>query len=423
MIFINNRYLKDMKFSKITFIIIRIIIIVFPNLVNIFSDTTKIQIRQCCICNSCKEKDISDKIITNKEVKKVGAIDATKFTYTNEKGEQLEVIAENKEEKKNIISELNSKGIKDNNIKEEHIYIPKEEYFDNKKSIASTSKDQITTKIEKCSTEDGKEEVKFETLTNICTEAINELERIHNSTHSKKEFLADDTTKGLNYHYIRYITRGNVVKEIKNILFDLEKKNNYWKIKQIINNSTNNGGDKIENTNVDVVNKKITFDRITNDMLTCVHEVTNIFRFTNSNSDDFTCRVESIAKYSSEKSKKIKKPKGNSNYNFLSNVLNSTKKLIAEGCNLIPDIYTDIIYKCKYDKSTNSTFFITIGIFHYPEVNDPFRKVIKTIKKQAHDVFTLLLGENFSNELKKASTNNKIKSYIHDSKSIKTIHT
>ena len=64
MIFINNRYLKDMKFSKITFIIIRIIIIVFPNLVNIFYDTTKIQIRQCCRCGSCKEEDISDKIIT-----------------------------------------------------------------------------------------------------------------------------------------------------------------------------------------------------------------------------------------------------------------------------------------------------------------------------------------------------------------------
>ena len=120
---------------------------------------------------------------------------------------------------------------------------------------------------------------------------------------------------------------------------------------------------------------------------------------------------------------KIKKPEETSNSSLVSKGLNFCANFFAEKLNFIPNVYTDIIYKCKYDKSTNSTFFITIGIFHYPEVNDPFRKVIKTIKKQAHDVFTLLLGENFSNELKKASTNNKIKSYIHDSKSIKTIQT
>ena len=135
-------------------------------------------------------------------------------------------------------------------------------------------------------------------------------------------------------------------------------------------------------------------------MLTCVHDVTNKYNFTDNNIDDFTCRVESIAEYSSEKSKKIKKPEETSNSNLVSKGFNFITRFVAENCNCIPNVYTDIIYKCKYDKSTNSTFFITIGTFHYPEVRDPLKKVIKSIKKQAHDMFTLLLGENFSNELR-----------------------
>lgn len=390
-----------MKFIKITFIPQLITIIISFQFINIFSTNNKVEIRQCCRRKSCKEEDISDKIITNKEVKKVAVIGATKVTYQNGKGEQLEFIAENNKEKEDFIKELESNGITNNNIIEEHIYIPKEEYFNNEKSIASTSKAQITANIGTCSTEDGKKEIEFKVLTNMCTETINKLEEIHKSTHSKKIFLSvDDNGKDLNYHYIRYIIRGNAVKNIKNILFDLEKKENCWQIKQITKNNTNNDGDKIENINVDIDSYTITFDRITNDMLTCVHNVTNKYNFTDNNIDDFTCRVESIAEYSSEKSKKIKKPEETSNSSLVSKGFNFFTRFVAENCNCIPNVYTDIIYKCKYDKSTNSTFFITIGTFHYPEVRDPLKKVINSIKKQAHDMFTLLLGENFSNELR-----------------------
>lgn len=404
-----------MKFIKITFIFQLITIIISFQFINIFSTNNKIEIRQCCRRKSCKEKNISDNIITNKEVKKVAVIEATKFTYQNEKGEQLEVIAENNEEKENFIMELKSKGITNNNIKEEHIYIPKEEYFDNKKSIASTSKTQITANIEKCSTEDGKEGIKFEVLTNMCNETITALEAIHESTHSQKNFLSiDDNGKDLNYHYIRYIIRGNVVENIKNILFDFEQNENCWQIKQIIKNNTNNDGDKIENINVNKNNYTITFDRITNDILNCVHEVTNIFKITTEENmdDNFTCTVNSIAEYSSEKSKNIKKTEETSNSNPFANAFSNVVKFCAEKLNFIPNVYTDIIYKCKYDKSTNSTFFITIGTFHYPEVKDPLKKVINSIKKQAHDMFTLLLGEDFSNELKKTSPKNKTQNYI-----------
>lgn len=390
-----------MKFIKITFIPQLITIIISFQFINIFSTNNKVEIRQCCRRKSCKEEDISDKIIANKEVKKVAVIGATKVTYQNEKGEQLEFIAENNEEKKNFIKELESNGITNNNIIEEQIYIPKEEYFDNEKSIASTSKTQIKANIGKCSTEDGKKEIEFEVLTNMCDETITKLEEIHKNTHSQKKFLSvDDNEKDLNYHYIRYIVRGNAVKNIKNILFDFEKNENCWQIKQITKNNTNNDGDKIENINVDIDSYTITFDRITNDMLTCVHNVTNKYNFTDNNIDDFTCRVESIAEYSSEKSKKIKKPEETSNSSLVSKGLNFCANFFAEKLNCIPNVYTDIIYKCKYDKSTNSTFFITIGTFHYPEVNDPLKKVINSIKKQAHDMFTLLLGENFSNELR-----------------------
>ena len=254
----------------------------------------------------------------------------------------------------------------------------------------------------------------------MCDETITELESIHKSTHSQKNFLSiDDNGKDLNYHYIRYIIRGNIVENIKNILFDFEKNENCWQIKQITKNNTNNDGDKIENIKVDENNYTITFDRITNDMLTCAHEVTNIYTFKDNNIDDFTCRVESIANYSSEKSKNIKKTEETSTPNLFSKALSCGLKFLAENCNCIPNVYTDIIYKCKYDKSTNSTFFIAIGTFHYTEVNDPLKKVINSIKKQAHDMFTLLLGENFSNELKKASPKNKIQNYILSHKPIK----
>ena len=404
-----------MKFIKITFILQLITIIIYFQFINIFSTNNKIGIRQCCRRKSCKEEDISNKIITNKEVKKVTVIGATKFTYQNKKGERLEFIAENKEEKENFIKKLESEGMKNNNIIEKQIYIPKEEYFDNKKSIASTSKTQITANIGKCSTEDGKEEIEFKVLTNMCNETINELEKIHESTHSQKNFLSfDDNGKDLNYHYIRYIIRGNVVENIKNILFDFEKNENCWQIKQITKNNTNNDGDKIENINVDIDNKKITFDRITKDILNCVHEVTNIFKITTEENkdDNFTCTVNSIAEYSSEKSKNIKKTEETSNSNPAANGFNFLKRFIAEKCNFIPNVYTDIIYKCKYDESTNSTFFITIGTFHYTKVNLIDNDVVTTTKKQAHDMFTLLLGENFSNELKKASPKNKTKNYI-----------
>ena len=188
-----------MKFIKITFILQLITIIISFQFINIFSTNNKVEIRQCCRRKSCKEEDISDKIITNKEVKKVAVIGATKVTYQNRKGEQLEFIAENNKEKENFIKKLESEGITNNNIIEEHIYIPKEEYFDNKKSIASTSKTQITSNIGKCSTEDGKEKIEFEVLTNMCTETINKLEEIHKSTHSDKIFLSvDDNGKDLN---------------------------------------------------------------------------------------------------------------------------------------------------------------------------------------------------------------------------------
>ena len=69
-----------MKFIKITFIPQLITIIISFQFINIFSTNNKVEIRQCCRRKSCKEEDISDKRITNKEVKKVAVIGATKVT-------------------------------------------------------------------------------------------------------------------------------------------------------------------------------------------------------------------------------------------------------------------------------------------------------------------------------------------------------
>ena len=356
--------------------------------INIFSNNKNIEIRQCCKCGSCKEQN--NKIINNNLVKQLEAIKGDKIIVKDKMTGNIleEAITENVTTMEKYLREK----FKDKDIDITHttIYWPKEEYF-KEDSISNASENEAIKKISNCPIVDNKNKdknennktVEFETIKETSKKSIEILKNIHNEHINSNHSYLKTNNNELSFHYIRYIIQGNIVDNLKNLLFGQDEKGKCWQIEVL----TNNGNIREKNEDIypqfndNHILKEINFSRITEKTcMNAIHKVKNTFSFTEDTEDSFICTVKSSA--TSE---------NNWKKNFLGSFINSTT-------GAIPDVYTDIVYSAKYDKNINTTFFITLATFHYK--GKEWELITNQIKEQAKNTFTSILGQEFSEKLK-----------------------
>ena len=359
--------------------------------INIFPDKNKVEIRNCCrCCNSCKKQD--DKIITNKFVKQLRAVEGKEITIRDKKkGNIIEtIITDDSKHIDKIIQKIKDNGDDNIDITYTTIALPEEEYYDStKNSISNSPESELIDKISKCplgNSENNNENnntktIEFETIKKISKNSINILKDIHNK-HIDSDYSYLKTDNGeLSFHYIRYVVRGNIVDILKTLLFGKYEGNKCWQIEVLTNNGTTGESNNNISTQFDDNNilKEINFKRITEKkVLSATHKVKNTFSFEEDTNDSFVCTVKSSAI---------------SENNGISCLFNNPF------IKAIPDVDTDIVYSAKYDKEINTTFFITLATFHYK--GNEFGGIIpKQIKEQAKNTFTSILGEKFSEKLK-----------------------
>ena len=351
--------------------------------INIFPDKNKVEIRNCCrCCNSCKNQD--DKIITNKFVKQLKAVEGKEITIKDKEGKIIETIITDKSKNINkIIQKIKDKGNDNIDITYTTIALPEEEYYDSKKnSISNSPESELINKISNCPLENSENNnknnntktIEFETIKEISKKSIEILKNIHKE-HINNNYKYLETDNGeLSFHYIRYVVRDNIVGILKTLLFGQYEENKCWQIEVLTNNSAEgeSNNDIYPQFDDNNILRGINFTRITKKAINAIHEVKNNFLFTEDTNDSFVCTVKSSA---------ISK----------NNMIN---KLII----LIPDVDTDIVYSAKYDKKTNTTFFITLATFHYK--GKEWDIITTQINEQAKNTFTSILGEKFSEKLK-----------------------
>lgn len=361
--------------------------------INIFPDNNKVEIRNCCrCCNSCKKQD--DKIITNKFVKQLRAVEGKKTIIKDKEGKIIKtIIADKSKNIDKMIQKICKNNGNDNiNITSTTIALPEEEYYDStKNSISNSPESELIDKISKCplgNSENNNENnntktIEFETIKKISKNSIKILKDIHTEhINSNYSYLKTDKNE-LSFHYIRYVVRGNIVDILKTLLFGKYEENKCWQIEVLTNNGTegevnNNISPQFSKNNI---LKEINFTRTTKKaFINAIHEVKNNFLFKENTNDSFVCTVKSSATSVNDW---IKNPLGS--------IFNKT--------GAIPDVDTDIVYSAKYDKEINTTFFITLATFHY-KGNDFGGIIPKQIKEQAKNTFTSILGEKFSEKLK-----------------------
>ena len=147
--------------------------------INIFPDKNKVEIRDCCRrYNSCKKQD--DKIITNKFVKKLRAVEGKEITFRDKEGNIIEtIIADNSKNIDKIIQKISKdKGADNINITFTTIPLPEEEYYDRKKnSISNSPESELIDKISKCPLENSENNNKNNNTKTIEFETIKEISK------------------------------------------------------------------------------------------------------------------------------------------------------------------------------------------------------------------------------------------------------
>ena len=221
--------------------------------INIFSNNKNIEIRQCCKCWSCKEQN--NKIINNNLVKQLEAIKGDKIIVKDKTTGTIleEVITENVTTMEKYLREK-FKG-KDIDITHTTIYWPKEEYF-KEDSISNASENEAIKKISNCPIVDNKNKnkdknennktVEFETIKETSKKSIEILKNIHNEHINNNHSYLKTNNNELSFHYIRYIIQGNIVDNLKNLLFGQDEKGKCWQIEVL----TNNGNRREKNEDI-----------------------------------------------------------------------------------------------------------------------------------------------------------------------------
>ena len=197
--------------------------------------------------------------------------------------------------------------------------------------------------------------------------SIEILKNIHNEHINSNHSYLKTNNNELSFHYIRYIIQGNIVDNLKNLLFGQDEKGKCWQIEVLTNNRNirEKNEDIYPQFNDNHILKEINFTRTTQKLaFNAIHKVKNNFLFKEDTNDSFICTVKSSATSVNDW---IKNPLGS--------IFNKT--------GAIPDVDTDIVYSAKYDKEINTTFFITLATFHYK--GKKWELITNQIKEQAKD--------------------------------------
>lgn len=273
---------------------------------------------------------------------------------------------ENKEKDKTITEEQKQLLDKLNNIDEKNIEKEKEiiliPFIDNKENLSFVTKEQIITTIESAYDKSIKEEDKI--LKKNIIEAINVLDNeiINDNAKEQKDSLKFDSKSTENlYIFGIKIYDGNQVDYIYNKLFDFNNGENCYQIKMIKKDKigSKNSDIKCQNltdkekifnftfkkkTNKDVGDYVKAF-KFLNKKIETTHNVNNDFYLKNKDDDNFMLYVDSDAIFAED-------PEA-----FFGGSFDSS----SGGIN----VYTDILYRCFYDKNANCTYFFTINFARY----------------------------------------------------------
>ena len=310
-----------------------------------------------------KEKEIFEKI-TNKdsELDKHENIKINGGNIIIDEGKYNEIIKELKKEKetKTINEEKEQLLDKLNNIKEEDIEKKKEiiliPFIKKDEDLSFVTKKKIIDTIESAYDKLTKKEDKIlkENVENAISVLDKEIEN-DNATEQKESLKLDSKSSDNLYIFGIRIYEGNLVNYIYNKLFDFDKGENCYQIKMIGKDKNGSVNSNINHSNSTDKGRIFNFTfkkKTTKDIgvyvkalkglkeIKTTHNVNNDFYLKKKYDDSFMLYVDSDAIYDTN--------------SFLFN--------ISPGA---INVYTDILYRCFYDKKANCTYFFTINFARY----------------------------------------------------------
>ena len=398
------------------------------------------ELRDCMKCCKCCKQDIVDnqysELIKGEKVEVVEIIgpDGKHIIDEVKKKELMKDFREALAAKQNGLSELSNKiengaatsvkkvfpDIKKSDDGDRTIYdyngykiiiaervIPKEQYYEVGKTISNFNERVLKVKACRCEEEATKQSVDMLTLGKKINDGINKLKESHNKitvdeSHKEITQVNFKDTGELEYLYAKYITRGNNVRIIKDVIFDFRREgfdfnkeaSTCWQVKQL------SGSSSFEGVRLKPVEGKfgeylLTFTKKTTKVgATFEHKVASNILFLTDQDDCFEVIVESDA-------------------------------LGVKGS---PSVYTRIFYCCIYDPKIDTTFLFIILTFHYAmskinssldsfskdplaafgnffrsastNIFDSFNGFADQVKAEGKDTVECLVGSTFSNVIK-----------------------